>query len=206
MKRSPVCLALLVLVPLSGCTLLSQLRPVEDGAVNAGQVADSDRGLGPSAAAAAAQPMETVGRADRSPAGLQAETFPGTGIFLGPPSDRASGEILDTEDGVMLNFVRTEIDGVAAAILGDYLNRNYIIDPEVTGSITIQTSRPLPRDALLPALEAALRLNNAAIVQTDSLYKIVPLSKATNPGVPVRSRSGPARPFAGTALVSSSRR
>ncbi len=162
---------------------------MENGSVNAGQVAGSDRGLGPSTEAAEAQPTRTVGRADRSAPVRQAEVFPGTGIFLGPPSDRASGEILDTEDGVMLNFVRTEIDGVAAAILGDYLKRNYIIDPEVTGSITIQTSRPLPRDALLPALEAALRLNNAAIVQTDSLYKIVPLSKATDSGVPVRARS-----------------
>ncbi len=50
-------------------------------------------------------------------------------------------------------------------MLGDYLKLNYEIGSNVQGSVTIQTSRPLTRAQVLPALEQALRLNGMTVVE-----------------------------------------
>ena len=49
-----------------------------------------------------------------------------------------------------------------------------------TGSAGLnRTSRPLPREAVLPALESVLRSSGASIVKSGDLYKIVPTQEAT---------------------------
>ncbi len=77
-----------------------------------------------------------------------------------------------------LNFEATDLQEVVKAILGDLLKENYFIDPKVTGSITIQTSRPLRKDELLPTLENLLRMNGAALVRSAGVYKVLPQSDA----------------------------
>ena len=59
-------------------------------------------------------------------------------------------------------------------ILGDLLARNYFIDPSVNGRVTLQTSRPLAHEDLVPTLETLLRTNGAAVVLNRDVYHVVP--------------------------------
>lgn len=101
--------------------------------------------------------------------------LPGTERFVLPP---ISGPAKPGVKGnVTLNFENTNIREVVKVILGDLLNENYVIDPGVQGTVTLQTSRPLPREALLSSLEMLLRMNAAALVQDRELYKVVPIEE-----------------------------
>lgn len=87
---------------------------------------------------------------------------------------------------ITLNFVNADIKDVAKTILGDYLKLNFEIGAGVQGTITIQTSQPLTRSQVLPVLEQALRLNDMALVVTNNVYKIVPLSAASKQSGAIR--------------------
>ncbi len=104
--------------------------------------------------------------------------YPGTGEFVRRPSTVAKAETTPSGD-ITLNFVNADIREVVRTVLGDILRVNYIIDPKVKGTITVQTSRPLTRSALLPTLESIFHANGMTLVKSGSLYKIVPISEAT---------------------------
>ncbi|MBK1629537.1 type II secretion system protein GspD [Thiohalocapsa halophila] len=100
---------------------------------------------------------------------------PGTGTFV----RRVSPPDVDTTPGdVTLNFDGTDIREVVKVILGDLLGVNYVLDPAVSGSVSLQTGRPLRRDMLIPTLEMLLRMNNAALVDNAGTYEVVPLNNA----------------------------
>ena len=88
-----------------------------------------------------------------------------------PPTGPGLGE-------VSLDFADTDIREVAAQILGTILKLNYTIDPAVHGSATLRTEHPLARSQLLSVLQSLLAQNGAALVQTGSLYRVVPAAQA----------------------------
>lgn len=102
--------------------------------------------------------------------------LPGTDRFIASPTAVPS---LETEAGkITLNFENTNLREVVKVILGDLLKANFAIDPRIQGSVTLQTGRPLPRDALLPMLEMVLRMNGAALVTNRGFHNIVPSEEA----------------------------
>ncbi len=97
----------------------------------------------------------------------------GNGLFMAPSSD--DDELDDgIVDSVSLSFRDAAVEDVVAAVLGDLLGQNYIIDPAVSGLVTLQTSQPLPRSALLDALDNALRVNGATLVRRSDFFEIRP--------------------------------
>lgn len=125
--------------------------------------------------------------------------YPGTERLIGEPSPTrvAAPPIATTPAGdVTLNFVDADLREVIRAILGDTLGVNYIVDPGVQGSVTMQTSRPMAPSALLSTLEQILSLNGAAMIAADGMYRIVPADRAIA-GAP---GSHVVRPSAGTTL------
>jgi general secretion pathway protein D len=107
----------------------------------------------------------------------------GTGAFLNPPPQRAETSVTtDASGGVMLNVVDGELREVVRMVLESALHANYVIDPSVGGRITVQTTRPLPPQDLVPVLDAVLRMNGAALVQTGDLFKVVPIDQAITTG------------------------
>jgi len=105
------------------------------------------------------------------------EIIPGSGQFTGNP--RHSRSIAtDAKGDITLNFVNADVKDVAKAVLGDYLKLNYQISASVQGTVTIQTSQPLSREQVIPALDRALRLNNMALVNNDGIYDVVPIAEA----------------------------
>ncbi|MBS0321716.1 MAG: type II secretion system secretin GspD [Proteobacteria bacterium] len=81
---------------------------------------------------------------------------------------------------VVLNFEGADLREVVRNVMGDILNVNYTIDPNVggQGTVTLRTSSGIPRDALIPTLETLLRQNGATMVVEGGLYKIIPMSAA----------------------------
>ena len=99
----------------------------------------------------------------------------GTGGFV----RRVSAPSVDTSPGdVTLNFDGTDIREVVKVILGDLMQVNYVLNPAVQGVASLQTSRPLRREHLIPTLETLLRMNNAAIVYKNGSYEVVPIANA----------------------------
>jgi general secretion pathway protein D len=107
----------------------------------------------------------------------------GTGTFLRPPDRRAQASVTtDASGGIMLNVVDADVREVVRMVLESALHANYVIDPAVGGRITVQTTRPIPPKDLVPVLDAVLRMNGAALVQTGDLFKVVPIDLALSAG------------------------
>jgi general secretion pathway protein D len=107
------------------------------------------------------------------------EIIKGTGTFVGSGPVRAVVSTSVGDDGgITLNFVNADIHDVAKAILGDFLNLNYAIGAGVQGTVTMQTSRPIPRGEVLSILEQTLRLNSLALVKNGDVYRVVPIADA----------------------------
>ena len=100
---------------------------------------------------------------------------PGTTPLVSPPKEAVSQP---AEGEITLNFQQTPIDEVVQVILGELLGASYIIDPTVEGSVSMQTTGPLGRDALQPMLELLLRMNEAALLFDGSRYQVVPRASA----------------------------
>jgi general secretion pathway protein D len=73
---------------------------------------------------------------------------------------------------VSLNYVDTDVREIARLILGDILKVNYTIDPGFMGTVSIQTPRPLKREALLPTLQGLLGQAGGIITYQNGLFRI----------------------------------
>jgi general secretion pathway protein D len=75
-------------------------------------------------------------------------------------------------------FADADISAVANGVLGQTLNLPFAIDPGVTGKLSFKTDRPLTREGLLRAFEAALALDEVAMVRRDAGFFLTPRAKA----------------------------
>ena len=103
---------------------------------------------------------------------------------------------------VSLDFADTDIREVIAQILGSILKVNYTIDPAVHGTATLHTVTPLARSQLLPTLEALLSETGATLVDTDGLYRVLPLAAASGAGGPAGGGLASGGDTSGDQLVS----
>lgn len=112
------------------------------------------------------------------PSEQSSDEVKGTGNFIEkkvlPPRRRTGQE----GGSVTLNFVDADIRDVIKTVLGGTLGQNFAVDPKVKGTITLQTSKPIPRSAVLSTLEGALRLNGLTLVRSASLYRVMPSKSA----------------------------
>lgn len=127
--------------------------------------------------------LDPIGQVDREalqpPERPRQQTilFPGTGSFINTQEAGPVTPFVQRDGEVTLNFERADIREVVKVVF-DALNANYVIDPQVQGEVTVQTSRPLPREELIPTLETLLRMNGAALVRSDGVYKVIPAAGA----------------------------
>lgn len=78
-----------------------------------------------------------------------------------------------TDDNVSLNFVDADIESVVKAI-GQITNKNFLLDPRVKGTISINTAKPVPRALTYQILLSALRVQGFAAVEENGYTSIVP--------------------------------
>ncbi len=107
-----------------------------------------------------------------------AEYIRGTGEFINIRESSLRSHRQSEDGSVDLNFLETDVRLVIDAVLREMLNIEYILDPTVSGQITLQSNRSLDRYSVLLALEEALRIINVAMVPEDNIYHIMPLREA----------------------------
>lgn len=105
--------------------------------------------------------------------------IPGSGVFVKPaaPQPPPTGA-----GAVTLNFEGADLREVVRVMLGDMLKENYTVDPRVNGAVTIHTSQPVNTGAILSVLETVLRMNNAALVRENGMYRVAPVAVALRGG------------------------
>jgi general secretion pathway protein D len=102
----------------------------------------------------------------------------GTGDFVGTIKKSQKPRLPSATGKFTLNFEEAELGEVVKVIINDTLNESYVINPKVRGKVTLQTSRPLTREELLPTLELLLQVNNAVLLKKGGIYQIEPAANA----------------------------
>ena len=115
---------------------------------------------------------------DSEPKERMVERYPGTGDLINMEAARRPRQQVSEEGEINLNFEGAPLPEVVRAILGDLLQENYVIGPGVGGEVTFSTAKPIAKEQLLPILDMLLRWNNAAIVQKEGRYHILPVANA----------------------------
>ncbi|MEM9267818.1 MAG: type II secretion system secretin GspD [Pseudomonadota bacterium] len=102
----------------------------------------------------------------------------GTGQFLNADALRSapSGTAAVLPAGgtkVQVDLVGASVPAAAEAVLGEALGRPYVVAEGVTGRITLQTTGPIERAALLKLFEAALETVDARLQSSNGTLQIV---------------------------------
>lgn len=122
-----------------------------------------------------------------------AETNP-TWAAEGPVGRTTPAGGRETADGVSLNLVGASMAEAAKTVLGDVLGVNYVVSDKLKNTVTLRTVRPVDKAGLLEIFESILRVEGAALVVQNGVYKVLPASDAAAGGAPLRvSKSGNGR-------------
>lgn len=114
----------------------------------------------------------------------------GTGEFTAEPRSSRKRSITNNAEGdITLNFQDADINEFTRAVMGEVLKLNYTIDPEIKGSVTLETTAPVSKDELLSITETILSMNGAAMINDDGFYRIIPRATAARSSLPPTSRS-----------------
>jgi general secretion pathway protein D len=115
---------------------------------------------------------------DASKKTTKVELYPNGESSISQQASASSGERSGGKGEYSLNFDDADLGEVAKVILSDILGKNYTISPQVTGKVTLQTTKPLTKEELMPTLDMLLGVNNAALVNQNGMYLIKPASEA----------------------------
>ncbi|MBB3997052.1 type II secretion system secretin GspD [Aureimonas pseudogalii] len=87
---------------------------------------------------------------------------------------RADAAPLFTDQGetVTLNLVDVPIRTAANAIFTEILHANYVLGDDVSGTVTLQTSKPVSKQALVDSFQSVLAAKGLSIVETGGIYRI----------------------------------
>jgi len=111
------------------------------------------------------------------PAGNNVQPVPSIITSAEPPALSAApvSKTSNHNGHVSLNFDDADIYSVMQTVFSEILKVNYIIDPKVKGRVTFRSVAPVPKENVLPLMEVILRLNGVAVVEENSLYRIIPI-------------------------------
>ena len=84
----------------------------------------------------------------------------------------------DTAPALTLNFENGDIRELVKNVIVDNLQETVIVDPRVTGTVTIRTPKPLRRSELMPTLETILRGVGFALIRDGSIWRVLPQAEA----------------------------
>lgn len=162
-------LALLVFI--SGCATL----PSPDIRRGDDPLAGTTPALpGPTQAEREAEDAARAAAADAN----RARITPGTGMVINQRVASEPAPSLDQPGEATFNFEGESLHAVVKAILGDLLQQNYVIAPQVQGQVTLATPRAVNAAQALSLLEMVLGWNNARLVWSDGRYSVLPADQA----------------------------
>ncbi len=102
----------------------------------------------------------------------------GTGKFI---NEEASSRPLPgpgAEGQVDFNFENNPIQAVVKAILGDLLQQNYTIAPNVGGNVSFSTAKPIRADQAMSVLEMLLSWTGNTLIYKDGRYTVLQIKDA----------------------------
>lgn len=91
------------------------------------------------------------------------------------------------DERVQLNLVDTDVGGVLR-MAARFTGRQFLIDPKVTGKMTVVSDGPVDRAQAYQLLLSALRMRGFAVVESGGLTRVVPQADAKLLGGPVGGR------------------
>ena len=100
------------------------------------------------------------------------------------------------QDMVTLNFINVDIREVLQAV-GKHTGKNFIIDPRVTGNVSIISQTPVTKDVAYQTLLSMLRVHGYAAIEERGVVKIVPEADAKTSGTVVDRAS----PVSGDRII-----
>jgi general secretion pathway protein D len=133
-------------------------------------------------------PIGSVQAQSPDPGPSNTQIFEGSGQFIGEPASRQKSH--DSTGDITLDFADADVRDVVRSVLGEMLKVPYVVDPQINGHITLKTGAPIRRDAIIPALETALKTVQAAIVVSDGIYNVVPISAAQKQSAQIAGPAG----------------
>ena len=86
-------------------------------------------------------------------------------------------------DTVTLNFVNADLEAAVHAF-GQFLHKDFLVDPRVKGTISISSEHPVTRAEAYRLLLAALRFQGFTIVEAGGISKVLPEADAKFAGGP----------------------
>lgn len=90
-----------------------------------------------------------------------------------PTRDLPTTTSADGAELYNLDLNGIDIRDLAALILGEILDRNYVFDQQVGGTVSIHTSSSVEKEALMPLLRAAVESQNAEMIDDGQLVRFV---------------------------------
>ncbi|WP_133501690.1 type II secretion system secretin GspD [Cognatilysobacter terrigena] len=181
--------ALAIASILAGCTTVTPPVVRRDGRLDGPAAGTSSAPAGDSATVANGNVTTTPLPAQDE--GPRAQIRRGTGTVINNRVASAPPSRLGGSSGAAtFNFEGESVQAVVKAILGDMLGQNYVIAPNVQGTVTLATPKPVSPAEALNLLEMVLGWNNARMVYSGGRYNIVPADQAL--AGTVAPRTGPA--------------
>ena len=102
----------------------------------------------------------------------------GTGTFIDEAAARRALPAPTGEGQVDFNFENNPIQAVVKAILGDLLQQNYTIAPNVGGNVSFSTSKPIRADQAMSVLEVLLSWTGNTLIYKDGRYTVLQIKDA----------------------------
>jgi general secretion pathway protein D len=97
---------------------------------------------------------------------------------------------LKAEEGHVLNFKDADIRSLITAV-AEMTGKNFIIDPQVTGRVTVMSTQPLAADEVYDVFLSILRVHGYTAVADDRVVRILPDVNARQDGrVPIDDMRG----------------
>lgn len=109
--------------------------------------------------------------------------MPDDGSFeqLGDAS-RLTGSLNDgagrERGAITINLNAVPVADAIQQVLGDILRENYVIETQLNGDVSLQTSRPVTREGALRLLESVLASRGAELVDAGGFYRIVGMGQS----------------------------
>ncbi len=178
--RSPwrpvaTCLLAMLMVILAGCASTGPKSTAADDSI-ARQMVEPTLAQPPAPDTGPINLNQEQGQPD---APIKPEIEVGTGKFFDEKVARSPTHGGEAPKGkVTFNFENQPIQAVVKAILGDLLEKNYIIAPGVNGNVSYSTAQPVRTEDAMPILETLLGWTNNTLIFKDGRYTVLPIKQA----------------------------
>lgn len=173
----------LALTALTGCASTPPIDRTQALPEESAQTLNSDnfaKDIEPGAKPLPSWPTGEEGEDEEGPAYEEPkpEIQVGTGKFIDEEAARRPVPTTAGEGQVDFNFENNPIQAVVKAILGDLLQQNYTIAPNVGGNVSFSTAKPIRADQAMSVLEMLLSWTGNTLIYKDGRYTVLQIKDA----------------------------